>query len=408
MYHIPNRYKCKKNGEISVTSTINIPVGHKPWNFTVGLGGGTNCLWGRTPRMLPEDFNLRTKYGVGADWPVEYDDIEPFYCLAEDIMDISGDSKDKLFRRSRPYPLPAHIPSTPDRVMLSKFPGTHIIMPTARASTATANRAKCCSTAQCNICPIDAKFTAHNGLQSILSDRRIDMVCGAEVKALDTEAGRISSAIFETSTGTHAARGNFFVLGANAIFNATILQRSGLTHEVLGKGINEQLGFGLEAYLDGMNNFDGSTATTGLNFSLYSGDHRSSVGTALIYFENRWTNTGLRIEPGKWRHTLPLVINIEDIPSNDHYVESPKDWNERPIIHHQKHSAYAENGLKRALEKLPEVIQALPIEAIQKLGRRGTESHLQRTTRMGSDPKTSTLNRCRFTWQLKSSAEIHL
>lgn len=40
--------------------------------------------------------------GVGADWPVSYDELEPYYCDAEDIMSVAGPpNEDSPFPRSR-------------------------------------------------------------------------------------------------------------------------------------------------------------------------------------------------------------------------------------------------------------------------------------------------------------------
>jgi hypothetical protein len=38
----------------------------KPWIFRTLFGGGSNCWVGNTPRQLPEDFEPRSRYGVGA------------------------------------------------------------------------------------------------------------------------------------------------------------------------------------------------------------------------------------------------------------------------------------------------------------------------------------------------------
>ena len=43
------------------------------------LQGGSTLHWlGVCLRMLPEDFQLKSRYGVGRDWPIGYDDLEPF------------------------------------------------------------------------------------------------------------------------------------------------------------------------------------------------------------------------------------------------------------------------------------------------------------------------------------------
>jgi choline dehydrogenase-like flavoprotein len=44
------------------------------------LQGGSTLHWQAVSlRMLPEDFALRSCYGVGRDWPLSYDDLEPYY-----------------------------------------------------------------------------------------------------------------------------------------------------------------------------------------------------------------------------------------------------------------------------------------------------------------------------------------
>ena len=80
----------------------------KPWVFRLAFGGSSNCWWACTPRFLPEDFRLHSTYGVGRDWPLSYDDLEPYYCEAEAIMAVSGPDDGTPFPMSRPYPQPPH------------------------------------------------------------------------------------------------------------------------------------------------------------------------------------------------------------------------------------------------------------------------------------------------------------
>ena len=42
--------------------------------------GGLAMHWGGvTPRFSPEDFRVKSLYGVGHDWPVSYEELDPFY-----------------------------------------------------------------------------------------------------------------------------------------------------------------------------------------------------------------------------------------------------------------------------------------------------------------------------------------
>lgn len=54
--------------------------------------GGTTLHWlGSTPRMLPNDFRMKSLYGVGVDWPISYEDLMPYYEMAEFEIGVSGD-----------------------------------------------------------------------------------------------------------------------------------------------------------------------------------------------------------------------------------------------------------------------------------------------------------------------------
>lgn len=54
------------------------------------MGGRTNH-WGRiTLRNGPYDFKPRTRYGLGFDWPISYDDIAPYYDKVEMLIGVFG------------------------------------------------------------------------------------------------------------------------------------------------------------------------------------------------------------------------------------------------------------------------------------------------------------------------------
>lgn len=363
----------------------------KEWNFTIGFGGGTNCWFAQTPRLHPGDFRLRSVHGVAEDWPIGYDDLEPYWCDAEEIMAVSGDpDMAQVMPRSRPFPQPPHRMSGPDRLMKQARPASHFVMPTARARIATDTRAACCASLRCQICPADAKFTANNSLVPLYEAEGVTLCLGAEVRRFEAAGSSVQAAIFADGEGReHRVTGDLFVLGANAIHSPAILLRSDLGGGLTGLGLHESYGWSVEAYLDGVDNFDGSTITTGLDLGLYDGPHRATEGAALVYFENRWSH-GLRLGAERMRQTLPLVVVTEDLPEDRNRVTL--DGEGRAFVEYHGPSDYAVRGMKRALAALPDLLSPLPVQRIIDRGLRGTESHLQGTLRMGSDPAHSVVD----------------
>ncbi|MDI9682537.1 choline dehydrogenase, partial [Burkholderia cenocepacia] len=73
------------------------------------LVGGTTWHWGgATWRMLPNDFRLHSLYGQGRDWPIGYDELEPWYQLAEEQIGVSGsDTDDQSGQGGAPFPPPS-------------------------------------------------------------------------------------------------------------------------------------------------------------------------------------------------------------------------------------------------------------------------------------------------------------
>jgi choline dehydrogenase-like flavoprotein len=75
------------------------------------VGGGTVHMGGYFFRMHREDFQLRTRYGevAGADvadWPIAFEDLEPYYDEVERTIGVSGDAAQNPHEpRRTPYPL---------------------------------------------------------------------------------------------------------------------------------------------------------------------------------------------------------------------------------------------------------------------------------------------------------------
>lgn len=133
--------------------------------------GGSTMHWGAwSMRFKPEDFDLYTNTGEGADWPIKYNELEPFYQKAEEYLSVCGDHSEQWAPRSKPYPMPPFEWTAADGVMIKAFeelgikPGK---MPLARYR-------KCFTTGTCKYCPFGSRFSAVNILTDLMGNKKYE------------------------------------------------------------------------------------------------------------------------------------------------------------------------------------------------------------------------------------------
>jgi len=134
---------------------------------TVG-GGGTHAD-GKTPRFREVDFEMLSTYGPQpwadvADWPMTYDDLEPWYTMVERAIGVAGSAGANPFAapRSGPFPMPPGAPmfgatlstAAAERLGFHPYPA-----PTAANSIPYDGRPACNNCGFCAFlgCPIHAK-----------------------------------------------------------------------------------------------------------------------------------------------------------------------------------------------------------------------------------------------------------
>ncbi|MDQ6839621.1 MAG: GMC family oxidoreductase [Actinomycetota bacterium] len=68
-----------------------------------GVGGSMVHYAGYCPRFHPSDFDTMTRDGVGADWPIDYQDIRPHYETVERELPVAGQDWPWGYRHSYPF-----------------------------------------------------------------------------------------------------------------------------------------------------------------------------------------------------------------------------------------------------------------------------------------------------------------
>lgn len=360
-------------------------LGGKDWLFTVGLGGGSNCWWAQTPRMWEEDFELKSRYGVGFDWPIGYADLEPYYDEAEFLMQVAG-PHEAPYPRKGPCPQPPHKLSGFDQAMIAAFPGLWTAAPTGRTSLGTSLRSVCCANGVCGICPVDAKFRVMNELAVLYEETpNVTLKTEAEVLAVEIEAGQARGVRWRENGREQTVRADLVFLGMNAIFNPHVLAKSGDTSPLLGRRLIEQSSLKIMVDFEDVSGFDGGTHITGLGYMFYGGEQRRDRASCII--ENYNVPSLLRSEKGKWRSRAVMKITAENLPEDRNRVIS--DDPDKPVAHFEDHSDYA----KRALAEVPGEFVAMldrvsPVEAVHLDSEyAASEGHIQGTTVMSADPE---------------------
>lgn len=234
------------------------------------FGGGTRVYGAQAWRFMPEDFAMASTYGVPdgsalADWPIGYDDMEPFYTQAEYEIGVCGSAEPHAgsTRRSRPYPMAPMAPTKPARRLLA---GARVIgltttpVPLAINSTPYDGRAACARCRQCVgfACPVEAK----NGSDATVLARaaatgNLSVLLGTRAERIVTDAtGRVTGVDLVGDIGGSRWRrmvGAYdVVVAAGAIESARLLLASGNEREPNGLGnAHDQVGRHLQGHLYG-------------------------------------------------------------------------------------------------------------------------------------------------------------
>ncbi len=202
-------------GERAMRRARALAYGENPWvndhipdqsakgiiSRSMSVGGLAMHWGGTTPRFSPEDFRVRSLYGVGDDWPVSYDELDPFYQEAEERIGISGvPGPAELDPRSRPYPLPP-IPLSYNLRLLQEWGEKSGIPfwsnPVAKISENYRGRRGCVRCDTCEICPIGAKYSPDFTFDALVQRGSTELVTRTLVRRLVLEDGsdRISHAV---------------------------------------------------------------------------------------------------------------------------------------------------------------------------------------------------------------------
>ena len=168
-----------------------IEYGENPWNGdfiedqsaqgiisrTMAVGGSALHWGGTCNRFSEEDLRLKSMYGLATDWPMEWKELEKFYCEAERRLGVSGQpSPLPEDWRSEPYPMPA-MTMTHNLIELKRWAEKSGIpfwtTPQAKNTVPYDGRAQCVRCNTCSICPTGARYSPDFTFKRLLEQKKI-------------------------------------------------------------------------------------------------------------------------------------------------------------------------------------------------------------------------------------------
>jgi quinoprotein glucose dehydrogenase len=227
--------------------------------------GGLAMHWGGvTPRWSPEDFRMRTLFGVGTDWPITYDNLDPFYQEAEVLIGVAGEQGPAAMDpRSKPFPM-APLPLTYNLGLLKEWASSAGItmwsQPSSKNSRPYDGRAECCRNDTCTpICPIGAKYSPDFTWSRLRASNRITLYPRtlvrrlvmhertqriASAEAVQTAKGGGTPVTFRAKqfvvAGGYVWSAHLLLLSASSRAPAGIANRSGTVGKYIGGHRNQQ------------------------------------------------------------------------------------------------------------------------------------------------------------------------
>jgi len=233
-FHVVEEYDDKKGW-------IARPTYDSSWDFWNGnmVGGSSNLMSGFFHRLKPKDFRLLSEFGAidGAnivDWPISYDELEPYYAKVEHEVGISGrvvnhpnqeprSTEDFPFAATVEHPVASWFDRASERGGLYSIP-----VPRAILSRQANGRGGCQYSGYCGSygCSSGAKGSSRAALLNrAVASGNCDIRANSHVFRLDSdERGRVVSANYYDENGAAAAiNAELFVVACQAVETSRLL-----------------------------------------------------------------------------------------------------------------------------------------------------------------------------------------
>lgn len=418
---------------------ITRPIDGDYHNNAMTVGGGTRVYGAQAWRFHTEDFRMASRYGIPegsslADWPISYEELEPYYQRAEWEVGVSGDGHAHPGRgkRQTAYPMPA-MPLTLEAERLARAAqqlGWQAgAVPLLINSVDRDGRQACGRCGQCVgfACPTNSKNGGHNTmLVRALATGNCDLICDTMAEYIDTEGGKHATGVrlvqhLDGSIQRRQIRAGHVVVAAGAIESARLLLHSASDSEPDGIGNrNGQVGRNLQGhvYSGAYGLFDEVVQDglgPGVSIATFTAEHSNKgiIGGGLLANEftrlplihwyralspkaARWGIKGKETMRDSYLRTSQIQGPIQEIPNPDSRVRLSRSVKDRfgipaaflsGSVHPESLRAAAVLG--EQAEKWLWAAGAREVWQTKPGGGLSAGQHQAGTLRMGNDPAAS-------------------
>ncbi|MDB4599625.1 GMC family oxidoreductase [Alphaproteobacteria bacterium] len=414
-------------------SNYDYPIDDKDSPISVcnfnAVGGSTILYSGHFPRFRKRDFELRTKDGVGEDWPISYNDLQPYYDVNENEMGVAGLVGDPAYPEIEKLLPPVPIGKS-GRVLAEAFNklNWHWWPSYSAISTRQFNgRNACINLGPCNTgCPQQAKSSADVTYMSRAKNLQAHVITKAAVSRV-VMRGRVAVGVeyFDASGVKNTVMAKKIVLAASAVGTPRILLNTktsdfpnglangedqvgrnlmihplGLVDGVFDDELDPDIGpqgcmiYSLQHYRD-------PEAGHKLGYMMQALRGDGPLQAARFAWLKKRLNFGESLMPdfdAVYRRKLSISVVCEDLAEPENRILLDSDTSDSygiagvKVVYklHDNTRASMLSGMKRARQ----VMIAAGATKTYVFGPvRETGWHTMGTCRMGSNPKTSVVNK---------------
>ena len=389
--------------------------------------GGSLIHWGaHFPRFHPSDFRVKTLEGVAEDWPVTYEELEPYYDENDRMMGVSGLMGDPAYpeKPERPCP-PLSIRNSGELLAkaLDKLGWHWWASDTAVSSVSYDGRdpdmggfLRSFASADLNYWPAALKGGARLEIHARVREILVD------------ESGNATGVLYYQDGELKEQKAKVVVLACNGIGTARLLLNStsaifpnGLANSsgLVGKGLmHHPVGSVLGVFDEWLGTEDGGPrGSTMLSQEFYetNPDHDFIRGYELQILS--YGNAPLAAALGglmgqkvawgedhhdefkqRFGHSVGIAIMSEDLPEEHNMVTLDSEMTDSDGIPAPKiNYTVSENTakmLQHGVARATEIMEAAgATKVFSSTLRRNAGWHLLGTARMGEDPETSVVDR---------------